>query len=83
MLKNGSTGFRNRSAAALVREKNLSSRGQGDVRSGAVKELNTEILLQRLDLETHCGLREIQIFSGLAEAEPFRDCAEDHKTEIF
>ncbi len=49
----------------------------------AAKELNARILLQRLDLETHSGLREIQFFGGLAGAELFRNCPEDHETKIF
>jgi hypothetical protein len=53
------------------------------VRSRAIKQLHAKILLKRLDLEAHCGLREIQFFSGLAEAELFRNCPEDHETEIF
>jgi len=58
-------------------------RGYRDVGARAVKKLNAKILLQRLDLEAHSGLREIQFFSGLAEAELFRNCPEDHETEIF
>jgi hypothetical protein len=54
-----------------------------DVCARAVKKLNAKILLQRLDLKAHCGLREIQFFSGLAEAELFRNCPEDHETEVF
>jgi len=53
-----------------------------DVCARSVKQLNAKILLQRLDLEAHSGLREIQFFSGLAEAELFRNCPEDHETEI-
>ena len=53
------------------------------MRSCSIEELNTDILLQRLDLEAHSGLREIQFLSGLAEAELFRNCPEDHETEIF
>ena len=48
-----------------------------------IKELNTNILFQRLDLETHSGLRKVQFFGGLAEAELFRNCPEDHETEVF
>jgi hypothetical protein len=66
-----------------VIKKNPSGRRQSDVRPSAIKELNAKILLKRLDLETHGGLREIQLFSGLAEAELFRYCPEDHETEIF
>jgi hypothetical protein len=56
---------------------------QRDVCARSVKQLNANILLQRLDLEAHSGLREIQFFGGLSEAELFRNCPEDHKTEVF
>ena len=66
-----------------VPKKNPSGLGQRDVRAGAIEELNAEILLKRLDLETHGGLREVQLFGGLAEAELLRNCPEDHKAEVF
>jgi hypothetical protein len=54
-----------------------------DVCARPVKQLNAKILFQRLDLEAYSGLREIQFFSRLSEAELLRNCPEDHKTEVF
>jgi len=66
-----------------VLKKNTPGWCHRDVGPRSVKQLNTKILLQRLDLEAHRGLREIQVFSGLAEAELFGNCAEEHETEVF
>ena len=65
-----------------VLKENPSGRRHRDVGSGAVKELNSKILLERLDLETHSGLCEIQFIGGLAEAELFRNRPKDHETEV-
>ncbi len=57
--------------------------GHRDMGARSVEQLNAKILLQRLDLKAHRGLREIQFFSGLAEAELFRNCPEHHETKIL
>jgi hypothetical protein len=53
------------------------------VRSGAIKKLNAHIFYQRLDLEAHSRLREIQFLRGLAKAESLRNRPEHHKTKVL
>ena len=52
------------------------------MRTRAIKELNANILLQRLDLEAYSWLREVQFFGGLAEAKLFRNCTEDTRRKF-
>ena len=51
-----------------VTQQNLACLGQCYLRSSAIEELDANIFLKRLDLEAHRGLRQIQLFSGLAKA---------------
>jgi hypothetical protein len=65
-----------------ISQKNLSRLRQRDLRAGAIEELDAKIFLQRLDLETHRGLRQIQLFRGLTKAALFRNCPEDYQAEV-
>ena len=67
---------------AIVKENFACSRKR-DVGSSTIKELNANVLFQCLDLETHCGLRQVKLFGCLAKTELFRDCAEGYETEVF
>jgi hypothetical protein len=53
------------------------------VRTAAIEQLHTKIFFKRLDLETYRGLGQVQFFCGLAETELFRNCAEDHDSEVL
>jgi hypothetical protein len=65
-----------------VPQENLARLGQSDMRSGAIKELDADVFLQRLDLETDRWLRQVQFFRSLAKAVLFRNCPEDDQAEV-
>jgi hypothetical protein len=52
------------------------------MRSGSIKELDADVFLQRLDLETDRGLSQVQLFRSLAKAVLFRNCPKDHQAEV-
>jgi hypothetical protein len=66
-----------------VTQEKLAGLGQRNVRSSTIEELDANILLKRLDLEADCGLRQIQLFSGLAEAALFGNSPEDNQAKII
>ena len=68
---------------SCVIEQHSASIGQCDVRSATIEWLHTEVFFKRLDLETYCRLRQVQLFRCLAETELFRHCPEDHDSEVL
>src|SRR5260370_3143696 len=64
-----------------VAEQDLAGAGEGDVSSGAVEELNAEVVLERLDLEADGWLREEEMLGRLAEAEMLGHRKKDDQTE--
>ena len=65
-----------------VSQEHLASLRQSNTRSGAIEELDADVFLQRLDLETDRGLRQVQFFRSLAKAVLFRNCPEDDQAEV-
>ena len=66
-----------------VTQQNLAGLGLCDLLSSAIKELDANILLERLDLEADCGLRQIQLFSCLAEAALLGNGSENNQAKII
>jgi hypothetical protein len=53
------------------------------MRSGAIEELNAEVLFEGFDLETYRGLREVQLFGCFPEAALLRNCSKNNDTKVF
>src|SRR5579863_3397095 len=68
---------------ARIREQDAAGLGQLDPRAGAVKELDAEFLFEGFDLQAHGGLREIELFGGLAEAKLLGHRTKDHHAEVL
>jgi hypothetical protein len=66
-----------------ISEKNTAGLCQGNVRPGAIEELNPKILFKCLYLKADCRLRKVQLLCSLPEALLCRNCTEDYNAEVF